>query len=74
MQLFAEIRITGGSSLGFNPLGLDSYLAHIFSNGVLRNTVSGFTKFFGDFRSTIVLVRIIIDMLDLFLNSSFSLS
>jgi len=66
MQLFAEIRITGGSSPRFNPLGFDSHLAHIFSNGALRNTFSGFTEFFGDFRSTIVLVRIIIDMLDLF--------
>ena len=40
----------------------------------LYNTFSGFTEFFGDFWSTIVLVRIIIDMLDLFFNSIFCLS
>ena len=74
MQLFAEIRITSSCSPWFNPLGFDSHLAHILSNSALRNTFSGFTEFFGDFWSTIVLVRIIIDMLDLLFNSSFSLS
>lgn len=59
MQLVAEIRITGGSSPRLNPLGFDPDLAHIFSNGALRNTFSGFTECFGDFRSTIVPVRII---------------
>ena len=71
MKFFAEIGTAGGSSSGFNPLSFDSHLTHIFSNGTLRSTFSGFAEFFGDFRSTMVRVRIVIDMLDLLLIIAF---
>lgn len=45
------------------PLSTDPHLAHICTNGSFRNDFTSFSKFYSDFRCTIVLLGIIINIL-----------
>ena len=67
VQFLAEVRIGGGGDPWLYPLGMDSQLPHVDTNGALGDTFSFLLELSGDLWSPIVLVRGVID----FLNASF---
>lgn len=64
VKFIAKIRISGSSSPGFNPLSFNTHFMHVFTYGAFGNGFARIPKFLSDFRSTIILFRIIIDSLD----------
>ncbi len=64
VKLAAEIGVSCSGSPWSYPLDFNAHLFHVSSNGPLGNTDTGFTKFPADFRGTIVLVELVINLLD----------
>lgn len=60
-----KIKIFCGDCLSFFDIGhwMDDRLAHICANSSFKNNFIDFAQFYSDFRSTIVLFRIIINIL-----------
>lgn len=56
-------RIFCGNSPWLAPWSADSHLAHIDANCSFRNNFTSFMQFCSDFRSAVVLLRIIINIL-----------
>ena len=73
VKLCTEIRIPGGRRPGFDLLGFDAHLFHVFSDSALRDDIAQLSKFFRDLRSSIVLLGIIIDLPDLLLDAFLTL-
>ena len=72
MKFIAEIGVTC-SSQWFHSLSFNAHFFHIFVNCVFRNTFTSFLELPGDFRSTIVLLGLIVDLKNFILDRVLSL-
>ena len=69
MQFLAEVGIDGGGNPGFDPLGPDPYLPHVLADGALGDSFSFLLKLSGDLWRSVVLVGVVVDLLNPFLDS-----
>jgi len=65
-EFLAEIRVYGCLDIWFHPMGFDSHLTHIVSNCFFGNIFPGFSQFCSNFRSTVVLMGFLVDLLNFF--------
>ena len=73
VELIAEVGIHSGGDPGLDPLGAEAHLPHIFADSAFGDGLTIFTEHRCDLWSTVVLLGAIVDLSDLFLNSSLML-